>query len=266
MAGGTMQNSQYSSQTAVGEDKQGTSTSSAYTGYVGFLFPNVNDWIGSAPDLVISDIAWSDENPHYVGDELSLDVTIKNIGNVTLESYFYVDLYYHRDNPPSVGFPGDDYLFVEMDIPVGDSIVVTFQPISSSSITTWQSYVQIDMDGFVAEQNEENNVFGPETVVWQNLPIVQDVSIQNNSGNIELHWSYPISVDRFRVYRGTTPEIETNFPYAVINGALTSWSDPTPEDGNQYFYVVTAFRYEDSKIQDTKSSEERKRRLKNKNE
>lgn len=38
-AGGMMQNSQYSAQIAVGEDVQGTSTTSIYTGFFGFLFP-----------------------------------------------------------------------------------------------------------------------------------------------------------------------------------------------------------------------------------
>ncbi len=199
------------------------------------------DWSGFGPDLTITNAVWSDTNP-YVCDTINVAVTVKNIGNVDVTDWFCVDLYYNLPSPPTWFQVGDQFVYIDSGLPAGDSLIVNFYNISSTTGIIWSSYFQVDADSNIAELDENNNVWGPDAITWNALPAITDLTIQYNAGNIELNWTYPASVDSFYIYRDTEPYFTPAYgtPYASVDGATTSWSEPAT--GTKYFYIVTAVK------------------------
>ncbi len=200
------------------------------------------DWITSGqPDLTITNAVWSDMNP-YVCDMIDVAVTVKNIGNVDVTDWFWVDLYYDLPSPPTWFQVGDQSEYIYTGLPAGDSLIVNFYNITSTTGIIWSSYFQVDADSNISESDENNNVWGPDAITWNALPAITNLTIQYNAGNIELNWTYPASVDSFYIYRDTDPYFIPAYgtPYASVDGATTSWSEPAA--GTKYFYIVTAVK------------------------
>ena len=200
------------------------------------------DWTGFAPDLTITNAVWSDTNP-YVCDMINVEVTVKNIGTTDAIDGFWVDLYYNLPSPPILYQLGNQFEGIP-GLPAGDSVIVNFYTIWDSVPGIWSSYVQVDTDDDITELNEGNNIWGPDTITWNGLPTIDDLTIQYNTGTgeIELNWTYSASADSFYIYRDTDPYFTPAYgtPYASVNGANTIWSEPA--SGTKYFYIVTAVK------------------------
>jgi fibronectin type 3 domain-containing protein len=85
-----------------------------------------------------------------------------------------------------------------------------------------------------------NNIWGPDAVTWNPFPVIDDLTIQYNVGTneVELNWSYPITVDQYKIYRSTDPY---DFAGAdVFTSSTESYSETAL--GTKYFYHVTAER------------------------
>ena len=195
------------------------------------------DWDGYAPDLTITNVVWTDTNP-YVCDQITATVTVYNNGNIA-SAGFCVDLYYNLGSPPIPSQFGDQYELINVGIPAGDFIVVDFDVINNIA-ESWNSYVQVDADQVITELNESNNVWGPDAITWNGLPVIDDLTIQYNVGTneIELNWTYPITVDQYKIYRSIDPY---NFSGAdIFTSSTESYSETIT--GTKYFYHVTTER------------------------
>ncbi len=198
------------------------------------------EWDGYGPDLEITNVVWTDTNP-YVCDMINVEITIYNNGNVDIPYgvAFFVDLYYNLVSPPVPSQYGEQYEWIGDGIPAGDFVIVDFDVVCDVA-ETWSSYVQVDTDQTIIELDEGNNVWGPDAITWNGLPVIDDLTIQYNSGTneIELNWTYPITVDQYIIYRSTDPY---DFAGAdVFTSSTESYSETVT--GTKYFYHVTAER------------------------
>lgn len=200
------------------------------------------DWAGFASDLIITNVIWSDNNP-YVGDILTANVTIKNIGNSPTSDLSNIDFYPNQPTAPIL----HEYSLNYIEIPslnAGDSTIVVYDNLISYTETTWTSWFQLDSDQFEIELNEENNIWGPDYTTWHSLPSVDNLTViyNSNNQNIELTWDYDLTVDSFNIYRSTVPDFIPDFgnPYATVAGSVNTWNEIV--SGTKYFYIITAVR------------------------
>ena len=69
-----------------------------------------------------------------------------------------------------------------------------FVDISHYTPCEWSPWLQIDTDQTVLEIDDDNNIWGPDLIVWQPLPVIEDLTIYGGSNinrQINLSWSYP---------------------------------------------------------------------------
>ncbi|HMA61052.1 MAG TPA: CARDB domain-containing protein, partial [bacterium] len=197
------------------------------------------DWTGYAPDLTITNVVWSDTSS-CICSVIDVDVTVKNIGDAASEGCV-LDLYYNLDAPPSPTQSGQKYSAVPVIDP-GDSLVLNFDQICTDTTGTWHSYFQIDTDQEVTESNEDNNIWGPDTINWEPLPLISDLTISYNTttGEVELNWTYPDSADYYNIYQDTNPNF-TPGPGNFVGSILgNSYAEIPP--GDKCFYKVTAVK------------------------
>ncbi len=197
-------------------------------------------------ELYISSVTWSDAAP-YGGDVVACTAIIQNSGAGESASCF-LDLYLNESVAPEVMQVGDMYLNLG-SIEPGDSMICEFSNISYFSPCQWSSWLQIDTDDTVLEINDENNIWGPDGVTWQPLPMVEDLLIDtgnNQNRQVSLSWTYPLSVTRFEVYGSTTPDFIPSINTFVIEtiSSNCSISDQT----SKFFYKVIAVRDSTSRI------------------
>lgn len=194
------------------------------------------EWAGYGPDLVIANVTWTD-TVAYPGDEIDVTLTIRNIGTIDISRFFNIDFYINQSTAPEAGDYGDDWQTID-SLNAADSVVVSFNDVTSSVDTVWNSWFQVDADEYCSELDETNNVYGADTLTWQPLPVIDDLTIEYTEGNIELDWSYPISVSRFNIYRTDDPEDFEDA--AVFSSPVSEYSEAASE--NRYFYRVSAVR------------------------
>jgi len=200
-------------------------------------------WLGMDYDLEIIDVVWSNAAP-YVGDNILVDVTVRNNGTVRT-SECELGLYYDRETEPEIGFLADKTALIPEMNPSATE-VVTINLITNDEVEIWDSYLLVDWEGILAETDEENNAAGPETITWQNLPAIEDLTIEMIGNEVHLNWSYPLIVDRFIIYKSSDP---TNFSgVTTYTTTLSEFSEI--EISNQFFYRVTAER--DVAVKETK--------------
>jgi hypothetical protein len=119
----------------------------------------------SLPDLIVEKIE-ADPARLLVGESTPISVTIKNIGTASLTqgNNFNVDLYidppippvvnYHQIISPALNLPwGAQWFFV----PPGESHTFTTTWVFTD-VETYEIWAQVDSDGNVSEENEDNNL------------------------------------------------------------------------------------------------------------
>jgi uncharacterized repeat protein (TIGR01451 family) len=157
----------------------------------------------SGPNLVVQDIQ-IDPDPPTVGVATRITVTLHNTGTTPISDDFWVDLYVDPTTVPTVDVLWNDIApfgkawLIHQDIPGGgDLIIHTDQPDDpadpESVYSNWLGwfvspgahtlYVQVDAFGLpageIAETDETDNVYGPQTVnVKPNAGFVMPPSIQ----------------------------------------------------------------------------------------
>ncbi len=196
----------------------------------------------ATPDVQILKAVYSDPNPD-LGETVTCVVTYVN-ASTTATGTCRLDLYWNRTTPPGLYQYGDQAVSFG-SIPAGIPQLYSFNLTNNDpgNAGTWNSYLQIDAGGNVAESNETNNVYGPFSITWNlvALPAIDDLTIEFVSPNqVRLDWTYPVVCDRFNIYRSTDPHF-TPGPGNLIS----SVTYPTTEymetaAGNYYFYIVKA--------------------------
>ncbi|MBL7033251.1 MAG: hypothetical protein ISR91_03825, partial [Candidatus Delongbacteria bacterium] len=197
------------------------------------------DWTsGGDPDLQVTDLYWSDTAP-YVVDYVELHYTITNSGDAP-SGQSTLGLYYDLAVPPTVGDTPDETLIISSIAPAeafSSSIWVT-----SLDAAEWSSWLLADCLGEIVESNEGNNYGGPGAISWLPLPAVDDLEISYDPDYYmaTLTWSYPIWVQYFNIYRGTTPYFTPGLENLIASQIETTYIDDDLPD--EYFYQVTAVR------------------------
>lgn len=199
---------------------------------------------GPGPDLVIVKAEWSNPNP-YVGETDTLTVSWINVASLYNMGNFTIGLYYNRPTAPYPQNAPDQS--VTVGLPSGFPAGVIMQSVipvtHTGSAGTWNSWLWIDRTFNISETDEDNNIFGPVHVTWEelNLPAITDLSIEalTGTGEVQLDWTYPAACDRYNIYRST----EAYFVPDVSN-LLDSVTYPAMQyidtAGDKYFYIVTA--------------------------
>ncbi len=118
------------------------------------------------PDLIVQSLTSSNYNP-TIGEEITITLTVKNIGNAT-SSGFWTDLFEDEMLPPGVGSTGDYYWWT-WELDPGQTVQFD-QVVTNNEIETWHMYGLTDSYGEVTEKNECNNLKGPVDVNWYGLP------------------------------------------------------------------------------------------------
>ncbi len=119
----------------------------------------------SNPDLVIRRFSAtvSETSPYSI----TYEVEVCNIGTAD-SGVFWIDIYYHRDrdNPPSMGEPGNIHEKV-FNLPrkgvSGDCIVRQYVRYNVEQ-RQYESYCQVDADDFVVDPDRVTNMEGPLTI------------------------------------------------------------------------------------------------------
>ena len=196
------------------------------------------------PDLMVLSAAWSPASNPYLGDTRTLTVKVFNNSTADCTTNAWLDLYYDLASPPAVDQLGDRYKWVQDTFPAFGTVTVTFEVsnFNEALAGTWNSWLQIDSLGDIAESDETNNVFGPLQITWQALPAVANLALEPDPalpGNVKLSWSYPLSVTRFRIYR----DLDPYGSFTALAGTTTA-NTFSQAAGARYFYRVTAQRVE----------------------
>ena len=131
------------------------------------------------PDLVVKDF-----KAVVSGATVTYTVEACNQGQGQ-SGNFFVDLYYDRQNAPTLQDFGDQYDNKSGGLAPGACVTTTFTRANTPS-GTYTSWAQVDADGIVAESNESNNIAGPTTVVVVGPPppppgadlVIQNVQTQ----------------------------------------------------------------------------------------
>jgi murein DD-endopeptidase MepM/ murein hydrolase activator NlpD len=108
------------------------------------------------PDLIITEIH-PDTIYSDVGEPIEVRVTVTNQGSDDAGG-FYVDVYKDLDEPPAPVY-GDVYMHVS-SLPAGASTDVVLKG-TYYVAGEYKLWAQVDLDKYVSESNEDNNIYGP---------------------------------------------------------------------------------------------------------
>ncbi|MDY0152629.1 MAG: CARDB domain-containing protein, partial [Candidatus Cloacimonas sp.] len=195
------------------------------------------NWLGGSPDLRITSIDWSSNNP-YICDPVTATVHVQNNSTTSITTPFRVDLYKNRSTAPPAGTLGDSYITIS-SLAAGVTTNVTFTNLSTVSPGTWTSWFQVDANNLITESNESNNVWSPAiSTTWYALPVVSNLQAVKSGSNIQLSWSYPISVYRYKIYKDTNPYGS----FSTLAGTSDTSSFSQALSATKLFYRVQAER------------------------
>jgi len=196
------------------------------------------NWLTITADLSITAFTYSNTNP-YVCDPLTINVTVKNNGSSNITTSFRVDVYYNRTTPPPTGALGD-LTWTVTSLAAGATTSHTFTNVSTGTSGVWTSYVQTDPNNLIVESNESNNVATPVNVTWRALPVVPNLTTTYlpSTNQVKLQWTYPISLNRYRIYYDTNPFGS----FSTLLGTTTSQSYTDTLTNPKRFYIVKAER------------------------
>jgi hypothetical protein len=129
--------------------------------------PVVITWGGGAtePDLKITAITPFDPAP-TPGTPISVFVTVMNAGNADANS-FRLDLFTNPATEPDVGNEATDPApLTGLSLAAGVEQMFEFTGVVSATAAVWQMYAIVDTLEAISELQENNNVYGPEPLVW----------------------------------------------------------------------------------------------------
>jgi hypothetical protein len=115
--------------------------------------------LSALPDLLITNI-YPGTIYGNVGVPIDIRVTVTNQGSDDAGG-FYVDVYKNLDEPPTPVF-GDVYMHVS-GLPAGASTDVVLK-VTYDAAGEYKLWAQVDLDKYVDESNEGNNIYGPVSV------------------------------------------------------------------------------------------------------
>jgi hypothetical protein len=112
------------------------------------------------PDLIVERIATNPVNPEP-GETVNVTVTVRNSGADDAANFFWVDFYKDRTTPPGI-IPGDIDCFIT-GLAAGATTTCT-GTVSYATEGSYNMWAQVDTEQDVNETNEDNNIFGPQTI------------------------------------------------------------------------------------------------------
>ncbi|MFO7660221.1 MAG: hypothetical protein R6V77_04850 [Candidatus Cloacimonadaceae bacterium] len=197
----------------------------------------------SSPDLKILRYEWSNSNP-VVGETIQLKVIWANLSIANITQSFSLAYYKNLQAAPTPRTPKSHEFLIAGAGP-GHMQEHIFNVTESTNPGQWNSWLWINSDGLITDENENNNLVGPFNITWSAfaLPAISDLYIQLVSGNpdaVQLNWTYPQTCDRFNIYRSLDPYFIPNASTLLgsVNYPALTWQE-TAQAG-KYFYVVTA--------------------------
>ncbi len=197
-------------------------------------------WTGSAADLQIEDVAWNRPDD-YVCAPVTATVTVINSGIHDIITPFRIDFYRNSLSIPAAGILGDQFITIPA-LNAGAEAVVTFDIVSTDVPGTWTSWFRVDTNNLISETNEGNNITSANVVQWLPLPSIPNLSIELMSDTaLRLSWTYPITVDRYKMYRSTEPYFTPgagSYWGTTVNTTAVTGTLASP----RYFYFITAER------------------------
>lgn len=199
--------------------------------------------VSAATDMQVLSAEYSEGNP-YIGDSVELKVIYLNAGLSDCGSG-YLDLYYNSPQEPALYQTGNDRIQTgSLPACVLQEHIFTVTPYDSALLGRWSSRLQIDTNQQVAENNENNNIYGPFLISWAALPQIENLIIFQPSGtnDVKVDWTYPISATAFRIYRDLNPFFTAgpgNY-HTSVDGFVTEFTEQAAAD--MYFYKVSAER------------------------
>jgi hypothetical protein len=116
-----------------------------------------------APNLVLELVEYSKSVAPAHGS-IYMTAVVRNTGAVAADS-FAIDFYSNRLSAPGPGVAGD-FRRIVYSLAVGDTAMFTAGPVTSDTIGEWKSWVVVDVDGWVVETDETDNVHGPDSIRW----------------------------------------------------------------------------------------------------
>lgn len=190
-------------------------------------------WVGFLPNLVITSFNRTVPDP-YIGDLVDYSVTILNDSDNPLLEPFNVHLFKHRASAPGFAEAGDLWQTIN-SLGGNSSISINFNGIYSMTPETWNSYALIDPEAAVTETDETDNCSVSLMTVWNAMPAVQNASLIRMADALQLAWSYPIPVNRFRLYWDDDP-------YGSFSNLLGTTVNPEhifiPNSAKRFYRIV----------------------------
>lgn len=223
---------------------QGNVTWGAATGtFAGAAYENDTysriSWSGGIlPDLQIVS-GTVNHSSLYVCDPVTYSLNIRNPSTANISIPFTVGIFYNSPAvPPEGAVPDQTHTFASLA--AGASASWTFTATSSVIATQWNSYFRVDAGNAISESNETNNTSAPLTVSWLALPAVEVTAITYDdlTERVILNWTYPTSVNNYRVYRSPHPD----GPFDVLVSSPLTGSYSEPVSGSKYFYRIVAVK------------------------
>jgi hypothetical protein len=116
-----------------------------------------------APNLVIAAVGYT-RTVAPAHSSLFVTVTVMNAGVAPADS-FTIDFYRNLGAAPGPSTPADDRRLVH-SLAAGDTAVLVTAALVGDTIGAWASWAAVDPEGWVDEQDESDNVNGPDTLGW----------------------------------------------------------------------------------------------------
>ncbi|MBI5739319.1 MAG: S8 family serine peptidase [Nitrospirae bacterium] len=136
--------------------------------------------VSCAPDLIIQSIATSPLEP-VSGQNVDVTVTFRNRGSAPAGS-FSIDFYKDLTTAPTLGQAGD-FVCNKSGLPAGAADTCTWT-LTYDPAGNYNMWAQADIENALAESDEMNNVYGPQTVIVLGKPdlSISDLTLPLTSG------------------------------------------------------------------------------------
>ncbi len=223
----------------------GSVTLSDYTGaFSGEDFEyDPNDrvyWTGPDVNLQLVQVHWLRPDG-YVCAPLQATFMVVNGGTHDIVTPIRIDLYKNLPTAPPAGTLGDLYQEIAA-LSSGTAVYVTFNDVSTDIAGSWTPWARVDANQIIPETNENDNLLSSLPVTyWEALPEVTGLTMTRiGFAGLRLDWDYPISVNRFNVYRSEDPYF-TPVPGSAWANVTTDYIN-TVFNNEMWFYTVKAER------------------------